>query len=521
MRSQKPTLLRRHVLKGAGVALSLPFIESLLPKTARGQEMPAKRFVSIYTPHGAPSSWEDTTGAGPAWQLSKIQASLAAVQSKMLMVRRLANFTWRSDLLNIGSATGGGSALPGGVKWDDVFTRDAEWCDGCVVPVGAYLTLSHARAAGAYANCLDGDDWRTKRGEDESASPRNPQTVDQLIAGAIGTATARPSLQLGLLNGNGALDFHHANLCREMSYDDKGNPLNKRVDPRAVFDDIVGAAAPVDPIAGERRRALDISALDAVQQSAETLSPRLATADRERLDQFLTSTRELELRIGAVAQGGSCRQLARPEGGLLLPGEVGFSGNGPQEITADTVWQRATAMNDLLVMALECDVTRVITYQLDNSRSDLVYSWLRLENGGQVNAFHDETHLRWDPKPASPPGFEAISTWMSQVVADLVQKLDGVPEGAGTLLDNSVVMYGSDQHNADHAAWDLPIVLFGGGSGTFKRGELLALPTEVSQMRQLRDFYFTLLNEYFQLNAASFGEDRRGVPNALLTEVLA
>ena len=505
----KPTLSRRHVLRGAGVAMTLPWLESLAPRKATAQGAAIKRYLSVYTPNGAPAAWDDAGPVGTNFELSRIQAPFESLKSKMLMVRRLANFTWRRDLLDI--------------KWDSELTRKAAWCDGCVVPLGAYLSEAHAQGMGSYSTCKDGDDWRDKNGLNERTSPKNPQTIDQVIADQVGSATSRPSMQLGIFNGDGILDRHHANISREMAYDKNGNVLNKQLDPRAVFDDLVGVATGPDPAIAERRRALDLSVLDSVQQSVTTLSPKLGAADRAQLDQFLTSTRDLEQRVNMVAQGPSCGDPnARPAAGMLIPGEVGYRKGDQPEVTADSMLLRATTMNDLVVMALQCDATRVMTYQFDNSRTDLVYSWLRQPDGSKVNAFHDETHVRFDKKPASPPGFETISQWMNGVCADLVTKLDKIPEGDGTsLLDNSVVLYGSDMHNADHAAWDLPIIIFGGGAGTFKRGELVDLPLEISQMRQLRDLYYTIANEYFGLNIQEFGEDRRGVPNELLTEVLA
>jgi hypothetical protein len=82
-------------------------------------------------------------------------------------------------------------------------------------------------------------------------------------------------------------------------------------------------------------------------------------------------------------------------------------------------------------------------------------------------------------------------------------------------------MFSSGMHHADHAAWDLPFALFGSGSGTFRQNELVNLPGNVADMRQLRDFYFTLLNNYFSLGVSGFGDDQRGLPNAPITELLA
>jgi hypothetical protein len=367
---------------------------------------------------------------------------------------------------------------------------------------------------------VDGDAWRTENGDNRDNSPRNPQTIDQLIADSIGTSNRLASLQVGLFNGDGNLDQRHGNLSRETSFNAEGNVLNKKIDPAAVFTDIVGGQAAASAVEAERRRALDLSAIDAVMESATALKPRLGASDNERLDQYLTSTRELELKVTTLTTPTSCGDGATaPAAGLLIPGEIGYVEGGP-EVTQANMWLRAQTMNDLIVMALSCDATRVVSYMLDNSSSDLNYSWLTKPDGGQVNAFHTETHVFHEPRPSCGPAWETIMRWQADVFVDLLTKLDGVLEGERTLLDGSVVMVASDEHHNDHAAFDLPVMVFGGG-GVFKQDELVMFPNEISQMRQLRDFYFTLLTQYFQIDVPSYGIDMRGLPNELMSEILA
>jgi hypothetical protein len=498
---------------GAGVTLTLPWLESFPravgPKSARAAGVDQKRFVNLFMPHGAAASWGEVTGDERSIQLAEIQLELDGLQSKMLMLRMVANFTWQRDLLQRRD-------------WDKNRTsNEFNICTTCVSPTGAFVTPTHSRAAAAYANCVDGDAWRVERGYSRDTSPKNPQSFDQLVAAQLGGATQIDSLQLGLFNGDGGLDERHSNLSRELSYDENGDVRNKLLDPRAVFDAIVGATDPRDKALAERRRALDLSALDAVSESIASLQPRLSQGDRQRLEQFLTSTRELEQRISQVVPALSCDDVGvAPPSTLWIPGELGFSGTAP-EVSLETMWRRATAMNDLVVMALQCDVTRLITYMLDNSRSDLNYSWLHNPDGSRVAAWHAETHVESPDYASNPPGFRAITSWMCRVVADLVRKLDAVPDGERTLLDNSVVLFGSDVHNADHAMFDLPLIIFGSGGGVFKQNALIKFTESIPDMRQLRDLYFTLLHQYFAIPVTSFGDDVRGVQNALMTELLA
>jgi hypothetical protein len=226
----------------------------------------------------------------------------------------------------------------------------------------------------------------------------------------------------------------------------------------------------------------------------------------------LTGVRELEVKTKNVPSGmnpdpnASCKAVTIPA-----------------DLRANDT--RAHVMNDLIVMALECDVTRVISYMLDNSRSDLVYSWVPRRDwekegadvGGTCTSYHESQH-----QSGISPDFASITRWHIEAVADLLKKMDAVldPFG-GTLLDNSLVMFASDMHHGDHASFDLPMALFGGGSGTFRQNQLVSLPEEIEDIRQLRDLYFTVLNNYFNLGVASFGEDLRGIPNQTLAEILA
>ncbi len=496
---------RRHVLRAAGVALALPWMESLNAPLGHAADAAApKRFIPVYFPNGASVLWWKTTGsgAGASWKLSPLLSAFEPVKKKMQLVRQLGNFSWRSDLLTMSPA------------WNTYRERN-DFCGVCKMPAGAFVVPSHSRDPSALLNCIDGDTYRASRGQNAATSPLNGETVDQLLARSLPQATPIASMQLGLLDGIGSLDERHSAMSRNMSWSKEGTPLGKDLDPKRVFDRLVASgagASNADPDAAAeaaRRRALDLSALDGLSSSATALQARLGKSDRERLDQFLTGVRELEVKVARVPSdttGGasSCTPIT-------LPADMKAN---------DT---RAHVMNDLIVMALQCDVTRIITYMLDNSRSDLVYSWVPRRDwdkdgaaiGGSCTAYHESQH-----HTGISPDFASITRWHIEVAADLLKKLDAVEDAAGgSLLDNSLVMFASDMHHGDHASFDLPMALFGGG-GTFRQDQMVSLPEAIEDMRQLRDVYFTVLNAYFGLGVQSFGSDLRGVPNQLMTELL-
>jgi hypothetical protein len=480
-------------------------MESLNAGVGHAQEPGAiRRFIPIYMPNGASVLWWRTTGSGvgDAWQLSPLLSAFEPLKQKMLLIRQMGNFTWRKDLLTMN---------PG---WT-TFRERNDFCGVCRMPAGAFVVPSHSRCPSALLNCIDGDAYRTDRGQNMATSPMNGETIDQLLARSVPKETPLASMQLGVLDGNGSLDERHSAMSRNMSWSQDGTPLGKDIDPTDVFDALVatgagqGAGDPEAVAQAERRRALDLSALDGLATSTTELQQRLGRSDKERLDQFLTGVRELELKTRAVTNEPSGPECTA----VTLPADLS-GGNA-----------RSRVMNDLIVMALQCDVTRIVTYMLDNSRSDLVYSWVPRQNwesggatiGGTSTAYHESQH-----HTGTSADFASITRWHIEVAADLLTKMGAVQEASGgTLLDNSLVMFASDMHHGDHACFDLPLALFGGGSGTFRRNELIALPEEIEDIRQLRDLYFTILNNYFELGVPSFGEDRRGIPNQLITEILA
>lgn len=493
-------LSRRHVLRGAGVALSLPWLEAMGPlRRASAATEPIKRFIFVYLPNGASTLWWKTTGSGKgdAWQLSPLLAPFEPFKKKMLMIRQLGNFTWRQDLLTMSPA------------WT-TFRERNDFCGVCRMPAGAFVQPSHSRDPSALLNCIDGDEYRRTHNENIATSPMNGETVDQLIARSLPKATPLPSMQLGLFNGNGGLDERHSAMSRNMSWSKEGTPLGKDLEPSRVFDKLVATGAGRDSAANmeaERRRALDLSALDSLKQSTTKLQQRLGMSDRQRLDRYMTGVRELELKV---------RSVVTPNPMTCTPVTV------PANVTDALV--RSRSMNDLITMALQCDVTRVVTYMLDNSRSDLVYSWVQRRDfdkggatvGGTATAYHESQH-----HTGTSPDFASITRWHIEAVADLLKKMDAIQEpSGGTMLDNSVVMFASDMHHGDHAAFDLPLLLFGSGSGTFRQNELVALPETIEDIRQMRDLHFTILNDYFKLNVPRFGDDRRNIPNRRMTEIL-
>jgi hypothetical protein len=495
-------LTRRNVLRGLGVCLSLPLLESLAPRRAIGQtaSLP-KRFVPMYFPNGAGVEWWDKPGAGKAWELGPLLRALEPVKSKALFIKNLGNYTWRRDLVTMSP------------HWYSLIPRTDI---GTMMPAGAFNTPSHSRCPGAMLTCVDGDGVRKDRKVDVATSPVNATTVDQIIAKGLAGKTPIASMQLGLLNGSGEFDGRNSVFSQNMSWSDAETPMGKELNPQKVFDALVqgGVAAPdqgADAAAATaRRRALDQSALDSLKASTVALQNRLSTSDRAELDKFLTGVRELEVKVASTSTlvpTAQCKPGARPAAST--------------DANQDPVG-RMGIMNDLIVMALQCDVTRVVSYMLDNSRSELVYSHVPkydYTNDKPVAGTAGNNHAAQHAGLRNND-FASITNWQLRVAVDLAQKLDAIQEGERTLLDNSLLMLFSDMHHGDHAGFDLPMLLFG-GAGTFRQGEYVSLTEDPQSSRQYRDLYFTIMNHYFGLGVTSFGDDMRQLPNAEIAEILA
>lgn len=483
---------RRNFLRGAGVCLALPWLEALVPRAVRGQMSGAPtRFVPIFFPNGASQDhWTPKgQGSGDNWQLSPILQPFADLKSRMITFSNLENYSAMADFKN--------------------------------APEPPKVDPSHSRCSAAFLTCTDGDALRKVLDVDTA----NGISVDQLLAQKLAPPTIYKSLQFGLgTTIESGLDGRHESYSRSISWKGETEPLYKEVNPQVVFDRLVSSLG-VDQtdtaaVAAEaKRKALKTSVLDSVIANAEHVQARLGAEDRARLDQFLTSVRELEQQVNGVGSSfvANCVEFAKPGS----PARYGLANgvDGYDRIA------HSSAMNDLIVMALSCDSTRIISYMLDDARSEFLYDHLTVReftadgsdagiNQGQVGNFHGLQHAG-----DSNPAFATINWWLSDRVADLCNRLDAVDEGEGSLFDHSVVLYGSGMHGGDHKSNQLPIVLLGGGSGRLKTDQHIVF-SPTPDDRPLRDLYYTLLNEVYQVETASFGESKLGASNRTITEML-
>jgi hypothetical protein len=475
---------RRQVLSGAGIALSLPWLETFAPRTAQAQAAAAKkRYIALYQPNGTAQYWAPTgSGSGTGWTLSPLLQPLQAQKSNLLVFGNIANHAVYNGQTYTNSIGLGSHGADGASTWTSV-------------PVSG------------------------------SGNNNNGISVDQVIAGILAgrpDKTYLPSLQVGLSTYNSSGDGLPLQHSRSIAWKSATEPLYKTVNPQAVFDQLVagrptggGPAAMPDP-AADRRRMLKKSALDYILGSSSSLKLRLSTSDQTRLDQFMTSVRTLETQVTAVASTmpvASCPPApARP----AAPLGVGMTPAGYNR------GDHADVMIDLVAMAIECDITRVVSFMLDDCRSEFAYNFLfersftptgSMPNPANipVGSYHALQH-QGDRNNNLTPGFATIGWWNSTKASQLATKLAAVTEGAaGTMLDNTVIVFASGMHGGDHLNTNIPVALLGSAGGILKQDTLTSVSTQI----QLSDVHFTILQKVFGYTGTSFGVGKSIVPDIL------
>lgn len=416
MNASRFRLSRRSVLRGAaGVAIALPWLEVMGPvNTSRAATPTAKRFLSVYTPGGTVLEKWTPRGTEDAFTLSPILAPFEPVKSKLLVLSGL----------DLKSAVG------------------EQYQSGMI----ALLTgTEQARTAPAFAT---------------------GPSIDQVVAPTLSAGKPFASLQFAVRWGTGKCrgkvsPYDILNFANTNSFD----PIAPSIDPVAIWNSLFKDTK--DPRLGAR--AWDKSVLDALEGRYASLAQRLGAADRQKLEQHLTKIREMEQELAAVATTCSPPTLVdtsdyNPEAGL----RADDSGNAVDAATDAAIPKVSKLMLDMMVTALGCDLTAVGSLQFVDAESKYTLPWLNLP----------ETHRFYmNDGGYHPTECEAIATWYSQQSSYLLQQMAAVDLGGHSLLDESVVFFGSEgQHPATHAKTNMPFLLAGGGGG-LRTGRFLTYPS--------------------------------------------
>lgn len=315
-------------------------------------------------------------------------------------------------------------------------------------------------------------------------------TADQLAAKVIGQDTRLPSLELAMdLQENvGQCDNGYACVYQNnLSWSTPTTPLPAEAHPRVVFERMFGEwNTDAERTAALRRRA---SLLDSVLVSIKSLKRELGPADSAKVDNYLDSVREVERRIQLAErnlQEGATPDMDRPMG------------------VPDAYSEHARLMFDLQVLAMQGDITRVSTFQLARETSNRVYSEI-----GITDPHHPLSHHGNDPNKIER--MAKINAFHVSLFAEYLEKLKAIPEGNGTLLDHSLILYGSGIGNPNqHDHSNLPTILAGGAAGNMKGGRHI----RYQEQTPLANLHLTMLQKV-GVKLDRFG-DSRGVVSELL-----
>lgn len=398
------SLSRRTLLKGVGASLSLPWLEAMSRRSVSAAETTKfpLRFAALYVPNGKNMAHWTPTAEGTDFELPSILQPLSAVRKKLLVLTGLTADKARAN------GDGGGD---------------------------------HARALAAF---LTGCQPRKTDGADIRAGV----SVDQVMASRVGDRTRLPSLEIGCDRGAMAGNCDSGYSCvysSTISWRSATTPVPKEVDPKLVFERLFSSGSDADRAKRDARRK---SILDFVRDDAQALTKQLGVSDRRKMDEYLTSVRDIEQRIE--------RARALPE--VKMPDMAKPTG------VPKAYAEHLKLMADLLVLAFQTDVTRVSTFVFANEGSNRSYPEIGVSDG-----HHSLSHHGRDA--AKLQKIAKINTFHVEHLAYLLEKLEGVREGEESLLDHCMICYGSgnsdgDRHNHD----DLPIILAGGGNGTINPG---------------------------------------------------
>lgn len=449
---RKP-LSRRTVLRGTGVAMALPWLEAMLPKSSRAQAAgsSALRFVSWYWPNGyyRPTAYQggfadDWTPAvtGTGFSMSPILQSLAPYKSEIQVVSGVANPPAEKSTIS-----------------------ELHFCN-----TGSFLTC---RAM-------------TSNNQNSGIS------VDQVAASQLKAYTRFPSVEIGTNSNPGGFPLTSA-----ISWNSATSPRSPESRATALFDrlfkDVTGGTTTTTPDPAEVKKNLyRKSVLDSVLVSAKSLKGRLGAADKLRLDEYLTGVNELEARLKPPPPLTSgCPVPVRPT-------------------DSDDIRTQTKNLIDVMVMAMQCDLSRVFTFMFERGGTDdLSYSFLKYA-GKPINDGH---HLlsHHHANVANLGKLKEILSWQVEQFAYFLGKLANINEGTESLLHKSCIFFSSECGDGDaHEALRLPIVVAGSAGGFLKGGKHVSFANDPSKA----DLFLTLL-QAVGVNVATFGADGDQALNGL------
>jgi hypothetical protein len=406
----KKSLDRRMFLRGVGTAVALPLLDSMVPALAapgRNAGTPVRRMAFLYVPNGIIMKDWTPAAEGKGFEFTKTLKAVEPYREKLLVLTGLDHYNGQS----LGDGAG-----------------------------------DHARAG---ATWLTGVHPRKTQGADIQAGV----SVDQVAAKEMGSATAFPSIEIGLEDNRmvgGCDSGYSCAYSNTVAWASPSTPLPPEMNPRAVFERLFGDGETTDPAARALQARQDRSILDFVREDAARLGMGLGTSDKRKLSEYLEAVREVERRIQKVEQQNAA--------GAALPSIDRPAGIPP------TFEEHIQLMFDLMTVAFQADLTRVITFMIGREGGNRTYRSI-----GVPDAHHGLSHHFNDA--AKIDRLQKIDQHHVQMLSYFLGKMQAAKDGEGTLLDHSTIVYGSSLSDGNrHEHLDLPTLVAGGGAGKIHGG---------------------------------------------------
>jgi hypothetical protein len=427
----KKHISRRTVLKGAGVNLALPFLSAMVPAStalAQTAAVPKLRTGFFYLPHGAVMSNTKHGKEMDRWTPSGEGANFKLSHILEPLEKHKHTVTSIANLENKASVASVHKYNP------------ATWLSGVKPDLKA-------------------------------PGPSMSATIDQIIAGRIGQETALPSLEVRSESETEAVSCEAGFGClysSTLSYRNANSPLPMESNPRKVFAQLFGEGATAEErvaIVKQKR-----SILDYIAEHTRALQLELGAGDRVRLDGYLDTVREIERRV-QLAQNRDLSNVKAPE--------------MPLSEKDQTFDNQVRLLFDMIAIAYQADLTRVASYIMTGEGTNRTYNHI-----GVPDSFHPLSHHADYVDRLEK--LIKIQRYHVERFAEFVAKLAATPDGEGTLLDHSMLLYGSNMGNSNvHGNYPLPTILVGGGAGALKGGRQVELPEHTT----ICNLHLTLLNK--------------------------